>query len=112
MPTYQYICEKCGHSFEKVQSISARPLAVCPQNVCPRKPWAKGAVKRAITGGAGFIFKGSGFYATDYRSEQYKEAAKKDVPATAPAAANGKTGSESKPAAKPDPKPASSPKAD
>ncbi len=107
MPTYQYICEKCGHSFDKVQSISAKPLVVCPEKVCARKPWAKGAVKRVISGGAGFILKGSGFYATDYRSNQYKEAAKKDVPAKVPPASDTKTGSEPKPAAKPEPKPAS-----
>ena len=86
MPTYEYVCEKCGHRFEKFQSISAEPLAVCPQELCARKHWGKGKVKRAISGGAGLIFKGSGFYITDYRSEQYKEAAKKDV---APASGSG-----------------------
>ncbi len=78
MPTYEYICEKCGHKFDKFQSIAADPLTICPEEVCPQKRWGKGKVKRAISGGAGLIFKGSGFYITDYRSEKYKEAAKKD----------------------------------
>jgi putative FmdB family regulatory protein len=83
MPTYEYVCEKCGHQFEQVQSISAKPLVQCPKDLCARKTWGKGKVKRAISGGAGLIFKGSGFYITDYRSDKYKEAAKKDsVPST------------------------------
>ena len=79
MPTYQYVCEKCGHQFEQIQPISAKPLTICPKELCARKRWGKGKVKRAIIAGAGLIFKGSGFYSTDYRSEKYKEAAKKDV---------------------------------
>jgi putative FmdB family regulatory protein len=79
MPTYEYICSKCGHTFETVQPITARPLAVCPKALCPKKPWGKGKVKRAIGTGGGLIFKGSGFYATDYRSDKYKAAAKKDA---------------------------------
>ena len=78
MPTYEYVCEKCGHQFEKVQPISAKPLKSCPEDLCAQKRWGKGKVKRAITAGAGLLFKGSGFYITDYRSEKYKEAAKKD----------------------------------
>src|SRR5881394_1669096 len=78
MPTYQYICQKCGHEFEQFQPISAKALEVCAKELCAQKTWGKGRVKRAITGGAGLIFKGSGFYITDYRSEKYKEAAKKD----------------------------------
>jgi putative FmdB family regulatory protein len=105
MPTYEYSCEKCGHAFEKVQSMSARPLAVCPEGLCPQKPWGKGKVKRTISGGAGFILKGSGFYVNDYRSEQYKEAAKKDIPAATPAAAESKPSAEPKTAAKPETKP-------
>jgi putative FmdB family regulatory protein len=85
MPTYEYICETCGHQFEQFQRISAKPLKVCPEELCAQKPWRKGKVKRAITAGAGVIFKGSGFYATDYRSEKYKEAAKKES-ASAPSA--------------------------
>jgi putative FmdB family regulatory protein len=82
MPTYEYICEKCGHQFDLFQSISDQPISSCPRNLCKLKRWGKGRVKRAISGGAGLIFKGSGFYITDYRSDQYKEAAKKDAPAT------------------------------
>ena len=100
MPTYEYVCEKCGHQFEKFQPISAKPLAVCPEELCARKRWGKGKVKRAIVAGAGLIFKGSGFYVNDYRSEKYKEAAKNDAaPASAPAtAAKPASGGESKPA--------------
>ena len=100
MPTYEYVCEKCGHQFEKFQPISAAPLAVCPENLCAQKRWAKGKVKRAISGGAGLLFKGSGFYITDYRSDKYKEAARKES-APAPSADGSKkaaAGSESKPA--------------
>ena len=89
MPTYEYVCEKCGHQFEKFQSISAAPLTTCPQELCAQKRWGKGKVKRAIGAGAGIIFRGSGFYITDYRSEKYKEAAKKDA---APAVASGASG--------------------
>ncbi len=88
MPTYEYLCEKCGHQFEKFQPISARALVICPEELCGQKRWGTGKVKRAISAGAGLIFKGSGFYATDYRSEKYKEAAKKEAaPASSTAAA-------------------------
>jgi putative FmdB family regulatory protein len=82
MPTYEYTCAKCGHEFEKVQSMSDAALTVCPKELCSLKKWGKGKVKRSISAGAGLIFKGSGFYITDYRSENYKAGAKKD---TAPA---------------------------
>jgi putative FmdB family regulatory protein len=95
MPTYEYVCEKCGHQFEKFQPISAAPLTVCPQDLCHQRKWGKGKVKRAIGAGAGLIFKGSGFYITDYRSDKYKEAAKKDSSAPAKSSSS----SESKPAA-------------
>lgn len=101
MPTYEYICEKCGHQFEKFQSISAKPLTVCPEELCAQKRWGKGKVKREISGGAGLLFKGSGFYITDYRSEKYKEAAKKDSAAGSGASSKSSSGSETKPAAKP-----------
>jgi putative FmdB family regulatory protein len=109
MPTYEYVCEKCGHHFDKFQPISAKPLTVCPEQQCARKTWGHGKVKRTISGGAGLIFKGSGFYTTDYRSEKYKEAAKKESsPATS--ASSGSTtasGGETKKASKPaDSKPA------
>ena len=84
MPTYQYHCSKCGQEFEKFQSISDKPLTACPKELCGQKKWGKGKVKRLISAGAGLIFKGSGFYITDYRSEKYKEAARKDAPAAAP----------------------------
>ena len=71
MPTYEYECDSCDHRFEAFQSITAAPLQKCPE--CGRKQ-----VRRLISGGAGFLFKGSGFYTTDYRNEGYKQAAKKD----------------------------------
>ena len=85
MPTYEYVCEACGHRFENFQSMSSAPIKQCPQ--CKKKK-----VKRLIGTGAGLIFKGSGFYITDYRSEGYKQAAKKD------AATSNSSGGKSKPA--------------
>jgi putative FmdB family regulatory protein len=79
MPTYEYICEKCDHKFEFSQSIKDEALTVCPQEKCGMKKWGKGKIRRAIGAGAGLIFKGSGFYITDYRSENYKQAAKKEA---------------------------------
>lgn len=72
MPTYEYECEKCGFIFEEFQSINAEPLKNCKKEGCD------GSVKRLFSPGAGFIFKGSGFYITDYRSDSYKQAAKSD----------------------------------
>jgi putative FmdB family regulatory protein len=72
MPTYEYKCEKCGDVFEEIQSINAAPLKKCIKEDCG------GDVKRLFSSGAGFIFKGSGFYTTDYRSESYKKGAKSD----------------------------------
>lgn len=71
MPTYEYECSSCGHRFEEFQSITAKPLEKCPK--CGK------AVKRLIGNGGGIIFKGSGFYQTDYRSKEYKERAKSDT---------------------------------
>ena len=108
MPTYEYTCLKCQAQFELSQRISDPPLVQCPKDLCPAKKWGKGKVQRGVGGGAGLLFKGSGFYITDYRSENYKQAAKKD---TAPAASSGgesKGSSDSKPAA-PAAKPASTP---
>lgn len=69
MPTYDYVCQACDHTFEEFQSITAKPLRKCPTCGKPK-------LKRLIGTGAGIIFKGSGFYETDYRSESYKKAAK------------------------------------
>ncbi len=93
--------------------MSDNALTVCPKELCGQKKWGKGKVKRAIGTGAGIIFKGSGFYITDYRSENYKAGQKKDAPATAaPAeskAAESKPAPDAKPAAKPESKPAAKP---
>ena len=99
MPTYEYVCEKCGHEFEAFQAISAPTLKLCPVDVCIRKKWGRGRVKKKISGGAGLLFKGSGFYITDYRSESYKQAAKNAAGESKPAAKTG-----SKPESKPAPK--------
>ena len=65
MPTYEYVCEECGHHFDEFQSITAEPLKSCPK--------CQGKVRRLIGGGNGFLFKGNGFYITDYRSDKYKK---------------------------------------
>jgi putative FmdB family regulatory protein len=67
MPTYEYRCAACGQEFEKFQRMSDEPVAECPS--CGKQ------AERRLSGGAGFLFKGSGFYITDYRSESYKKAA-------------------------------------
>jgi len=95
MPTYEYMCEKCGQQFEKIQSIADKPLKVCPEDLCPQKKWGKGKVKRAISAGAGLLFKGSGFYITDYRSDKYKDAANKDSALAAASGGDSKSGSSS-----------------
>jgi putative FmdB family regulatory protein len=107
MPTYEYVCSKCGHEFEKFQPIADKPLTVCPKDRCPRKKWGRGKVKKQIGAGAGLLFKGSGFYITDYRSEKYKEAAKKDSASAGGSGGDGKpaSSSESKPAPKKETKP-------
>jgi putative FmdB family regulatory protein len=84
MPTYEYACPKCGHEFEQFQSMRDEPLKKCPK--CK-----KAGVKRLVGGGAGLIFKGTGFYITDYKT-------KKGTPHTESAPAKAST-SESKPAA-------------
>jgi len=71
MPTYEYVCKNCQHEFERFQSIKAKPIRKCPE--C-----GKLSLQRLIGAGAGIIFKGSGFYQTDYRSEGYKKAAESE----------------------------------
>jgi len=71
MPTYEYKCENCNHLFEHFQSMTSKPLRKCPE--C-----GKNKLNRLIGSGAGIIFKGTGFYQTDYRSENYKKAASSD----------------------------------
>ena len=99
MPTYEYQCEKCKRTFEYSQSMKDPVLQTCPKDLCRQKRWGKGKVKRLFGTGAGLIFKGSGFYITDYRSEGYKDAAKKE--STAGSESTGKSGekkAETKPA--------------
>ena len=91
MPTYGYACENCGHQFDEFQSITAEPLRKCPS--C-----GKMRLKRLIGTGSAIIFKGSGFYATDYRSDNYKTAAKSE--------SGSSTKSTDKKEAKPETKPA------
>lgn len=112
MPTYEYACAKCGHEFELFQSMKDKPLAVCLKEKCKLKKWGKGRVKKLMGTGAGLIFKGSGFYITDYRSENYKAAAKKESSAGESKGGESKTSSsESKSTpAKSESKPASSAK--
>lgn len=95
MPTYEYRCEYCGRQFEEFQSIKAAPLKKCPS--C-----GKAKLERLIGTGAAILFKGSGFYETDYRSESYKKAADADKPAS-------ETKSDAKPDAKPESKPDAKP---
>lgn len=70
MPTYEYECCSCGHKFEEFQGIMDKPIRTCPS--------CKGEVRRLISGGGGLLFKGSGFYVTDYRSESYKKKEKEE----------------------------------
>jgi putative FmdB family regulatory protein len=74
MPTYEYECQTCGKRFDLFQSMKDPKLETCPTSVCPNG----GSVKRLLGTGGGIIFKGGGFYQTDYRSDSYQSAAKKD----------------------------------
>jgi putative FmdB family regulatory protein len=78
MPTYEYKCEKCSKTFEVFQSMKDEAFTVCPKECCQQKEWGQGKVKRLLGAGAGLIFKGSGFYITDYRSKSYKQGASND----------------------------------
>ena len=100
MPTYEYKCDACGYAFERFQPITADPVKRCPE--C-----GKAKVKRLISAGAGIIFKGSGFYITDYRSEGYNNSAKADkAEGGTSGEAKTDTKSESKSDSKSDSKPA------
>jgi putative FmdB family regulatory protein len=92
MPTYEYRCEKCGQTFEAFQSMKDVAYKVCPKESCPQPEWGQGPVKRLLGTGAGLIFKGSGFYITDYRSPSYKEAAKKESGSSAGGGSGGSNG--------------------
>ena|SRR5579883_1252392 len=97
MPTYDYICDDCGHEFEAFESIKADPQTICPS--CK-----KVTLRRKIGAGAAILFKGSGFYQTDYRSESYKKSAQADKPADSAAS---KPAESSSPAKAETPKPSS-----
>ena len=84
MPTYEYKCLDCGIQFDRFQSIIEDPIQECPE--------CSGRTKRLIGAGAGLIFKGSGFYITDYRSEGYKESAKKDKESSSSGEGDSKSG--------------------
>jgi putative FmdB family regulatory protein len=102
MPTYDYQCDACGHAFEEFQSMKDEPLTKCPE--CKKKK-----LRRLIGTGAAILFKGSGFYQTDYRSDSYKSAAKAAESSNAAPAANGALADTSKPAAAAETKPADKP---
>jgi putative FmdB family regulatory protein len=94
MPNYDYVCETCGHRFEVFQSMNDAKLQDCPQESCA------GKVKRLLGTGAGLLFKGAGFYQTDYRSSSYQAGAKSDSAASKPAeSAASKPAESSAPAA-------------
>jgi len=76
MPTYEYVCKKCGAHLDIFHSMKDAALKICPKDKCPKKVWGKGKIEKQMGTGAGFLFKGSGFYITDYRSAGYKKAAK------------------------------------
>ncbi|MBI4343944.1 MAG: zinc ribbon domain-containing protein [Candidatus Omnitrophica bacterium] len=83
MPTYENLCQKCKRKHEAFQPITAKPLTLCP--------WCKGRLKRLLVSGSGFLFKGSGFYITDYRSKGYLDAKKHDQPKSSPGSSGGDT---------------------
>src|SRR5262245_1301281 len=84
MPTYDYVCDACDHRFEEFQSMSEEALRKCPQ--CKKLK-----LRRLFGSGAAILFKGSGFYETDYRSDSYKQAAKADQEKTTSTSENGKS---------------------
>src|SRR5688500_1086904 len=106
MPSYEYQCENCNKTFEHFQSMKDDPQQTGRNEQHREKTGGKGKVKRLRGTGAGLIFKGSGFYITDYRSEGYKAAAKKGSGTSSSSAGETKAPAktESKPAAKEKPK--------
>ena|SRR5947209_6520217 len=84
MPTYEYACDACEHHFDELQSMMDKPLKKCPKCKKPK-------LRRLFGTGAGVIFKGSGFYQTDYRSESYKSAAKAEQEASKPPSSDKST---------------------
>lgn len=110
MPTYEYECQKCKKTFEAFQSMKDDAYTTCPKDKCRMKTWGKGKVKRLLGAGAGLIFKGSGFYITDYRSEGYKSAAKSDSASSSATSSESSSKKESaKPSATPAPSSTSAP---
>jgi putative FmdB family regulatory protein len=89
MPTYDYVCDGCGHAFELFQSMTEEPKKTCPK--CKKKK-----LRRLIGAGAALVFKGSGFYKTDYRSESYKKGAAKDSGGSKGSDSTGSAGKGSK----------------
>ena len=96
MPTYDYVCDACGHEFEAFESIKADPQTLCPS--CEKQ-----TLRRKIGPGAAILFKGSGFYQTDYRSESYKKAAKADTTSNSSGGTSSSSGESSKPSTGPAP---------
>ena len=88
MPTYEYHCDACEHNFDEFQSMSEEPLKKCPKCKKPK-------LRRVFGTGAAILFKGSGFYETDYRSDSYKQAAKADQESAGKSSSNGTTGTDS-----------------
>src|SRR5207253_10465245 len=78
----EYPCRKCGQHVDAFQLMRDERFRECPKHLCRLEKWGHGKVKRLLGTGAGIIFKGSGFYTTDYRSDSYKESAKKETPAS------------------------------
>lgn len=89
MPTYDYTCDACEHTWEEFQSMSAEPTKKCP--TCGKKK-----ARRLIGPGAGLLFKGSGFYITDYRSENYKKGASADKTSSGGSSAKSEGGGSAK----------------
>src|SRR6478735_5405611 len=111
MPTYEYACLKCGQHFDAFQLMRDEPFRECPKHLCRLEKWGHGKVKRLLGTGAGIIFKGSGFYTTDYRSESYQKAAKSDTGGVTETKSESKPESKGESSAKPEatksePKPA------